>query len=190
MSNETNHEVNGMMISSPDEMQAIVERNKEGGWKDLTDQRKAFAMEYVINYDHRAAAKKVGFALSSGARLIKEPLIGAYISHLQELHLTSSIVTREFINSNYIQLLSMAMGREEIDIVLPNGEGIKATKTSIAEATSILKEMSKGIEYETPNVNAKNSDVSITIDFGNLIGDGSMDAAAVIESTAIVIEEQ
>lgn len=155
-------------IETPEDLQAKIERNRANGWADLSLQQKAFASEYTVSYDHISAAEKTGYEKPSGLRLLRHPLVIAYIEDLQELNKINGIITKDFINAQYLILLDMAMGREEIKICLANGERVSAKVTKISEAVSILKQLSSSINYAVP-INANNNvdgDVKLIMDIG------------------------
>lgn len=155
-------------VSSPEEMAVLIQRNKQNGWEDLPAQKRAFAMKYIIDYKHRGAAVEVGYSADHGIQLLRDPIVAAYIATLQEIQHTSDIITKDFINANYLQLLEMAMGEVDINMVLPNGDEISAKKTSVSDATNILKELSKSTEYER-DTGMKTAPVNIQIDFGAIM---------------------
>lgn len=162
--------MNTLPQTQAEQMQALVERNRTTDWVDLPLQEKAFAHEYIIHYDHLAAAEAVGKPRSSGISLLRNPLLAAYIAHLQGLQLTSNIITKDFINTQYLQLLDQATGKEDVNIVLANGLEITARKTLVGEATNILKEMSKSTEY-AKDTTQKTAPVSIVINTGSFYDD-------------------
>ena len=95
-----------------------VKRNRELGFPDLDDQRRAFCIKYVTNgYKHGAAAAKVGFSESMGVRLKREPLVAAFIVDLQKKYLAESIVTKQTLDFYLDELEDIAMGRVSIPIV-------------------------------------------------------------------------
>lgn len=154
------------LISTEEDLHALVKRNIQTDFADLPAQKKAFAHEYIIHYDHLSAAEAVGRPRSSGISLLRDPLLSAYIAHLQNVKLTSSIITKDFINTQYLQLLDQATGKEDIAIVLANGETMMARKTLMGEAVNIIKEMSKSTEY-AKDTSQKTAPVSITINTGS-----------------------
>lgn len=163
---------NNLPVSSQEELLTYVERQKQNGWEDLPSKKKAFAHELVANgYNHRLAAETTGFPKSRGIALLREPLISAYIEHLQTLQLTNNIITKDFINAQYLHLYEMATGLEPIHHVLPDGEEIMVRKTELGTAHNILDKMSKSTDYAKETGN-KSAAVNVNIDFGGLFGDG------------------
>lgn len=146
---------------NPDELidyESIIDRNRANGWDDLDPKRKAFALEYLANgHDHRAAAEKTGFGASRGMRLLREPLTNAYIDHVQNAHYSGRLITKQFVTSQYMRLLPMLMGDEEINIVLSNGAEMTGKKFHAASAVSVLRDLAKATGYIS-DVNAEPND--------------------------------
>jgi len=148
-----------------------VERNRENGFQDLGDQRRAFCIEYVSNgYKERKAAVKVGFAESTGAKLKREPLVAAYIVDLQKKYLAESIVTKQTLDVYLDELEDIAMGRVSIPIVTGSGEKINAKKFHADMAMKVYNERSKlhGIVEEEDKANAA---VNVTINMAGMTGE-------------------
>jgi len=159
-------------ISSPEELHTYVERQKANGFQDLPQNKRAFAHEYIIDYKHRRAATETGIPANKGIRLLREPLVAAYIEYLQTMQLTNNIITKDFINAQYLHLYDMATGLEPQCLVTADGDEYMARKTELGTAHNILDKISKSTEYAKETGN-KNAPVSISIDFGNLFGNGN-----------------
>ncbi len=121
-----------------------VERNRESGYPDLDDQRKAFCITYVTNgYRHMDAAVHVGFSKVMGTRLKREPLIAAYINDLMNKYLAESIVTKTTLDSYLDELEEIAFGREEVPMVTGAGESFEAAKFHPELAMKVYAERAK-----------------------------------------------
>ncbi len=157
-------------VSSEEEMNVLVERQRASGWADLPTKHKAFAHEYLLNYKHREAAVAVGYSANTGSSLLRDPMVASYIEHLQTMQLTNNIITRDFINRQYMHLYDMAIGDEPQHCILPDGDEYMAKKTELGTAHNILDKMSKSIEY-AKDAGTKSASVSVNIDMGSLFGD-------------------
>jgi len=169
-------------VSSAEEMDILLDRMKADGWATMNPVHRAFAHSYLDSYDHRGAAKEVGHAAAHGIKLLRDPIVAAYIAEMQNQSRLSTIISKDFINMNYLKLLDYAMGREEMPIVLASGDQITAKKVMVGEAKNILAEMAKSTEYEK-DTGTKTAAVSISINMGSLLGD---DAAGVVIDGDIV----
>lgn len=156
-------------VDSTEELSNLIEREMKSGFASLSTQRKAFAHEYIVDYKHRRAAKETGFSANTGIRLVREPLIAAYVEHLQSLQLTNNIITKDFINAQYMVLYEMSIGEVEQHHVLPDGTPMLIKKTELGTAHNILDKMSKSIEYAKDTGN-KTAAVSISIDIDGIRG--------------------
>lgn len=154
----------------------MIARNMETGWVDLTEQKKAFAYEYIANgFKHREAAAKIGFNPNSAMSVLRDPMVSAFISHLQEKHFTSTIITKQFVESYYLELLPRLAGEEEIDVVNASGECFRAKKFHGSEIVSVLRDLSKATGY------AKEEDKSNIVNI-------QMNFAAVMSKPEVIID--
>jgi len=156
-------------VTSKEELDIFIERNVISDWPDLDLKKKAFAIEYAFSYNHREAAKEVGFSAGQGIKLIRDPLVVSYIEHLQKQKITSNIITKDYINTQYIKLLEIAMGEVEVPMVDGQGNEFTGKKTLVGEAINIVKEMAKSIEY-AKDTGAKTAPVDISINFHDMFG--------------------
>jgi hypothetical protein len=148
-----------------------IERNRQNGWPDLDERRKALAYNYVSNgYDHRSAASNCGFSANSGLRLIREPLLGAFIEHLQKETYQADIISRSLVESRLDQLWEIAVGDCPIPIVLANGEEIEAAKFHGELAMSVIKEQNKMKGFVKEDTN-KSGNVLIQINTNAMTGE-------------------
>lgn len=177
-----------LFASTPEEMEVLLARERNNGFESLTPNRRAFCHEYITNgYKHREAAKSVGIAAASGIRVLREPLVGAYISYLQSMQQTSAIITKDYINAQYMALYDMATGLEPQCLVTADGDEFMAKKTELGTAHNILKEMSKSTDYAQETGN-KVAAVSVNIDFGNLRGNISVDSHDDASDEGVIID--
>ena len=164
---------NALVIENKSQLALIIERNKTSGWPDLEPKRKAFAMHYIIDYDARNAAKKAKFAEATGARLIREPLLSAYISELQNEELISNVVTEDFVRTQWLNLIPMLSGQVEVPIVLADGTQVDVKKFHASELNSVLKELAKSTKFYEEG--SGGSQVNVQINVGALLGENAKD---------------
>ncbi len=148
-----------------------VERNRELGFPDLEEQKKAFAIKYVTNgYLHRQAAADSGFPLSRGIRLKREPLVAAYISDLMNKYLAESLVTKQTLDIYLDELEDIAMGRVDVPMITGNGDEIEARKFHPDLAMKVYSERSKlhGIVKDENNGSGV---VNVQINMNSLTGE-------------------
>ena len=161
-------------LYDPDEVNAQIERNRKNGFEDLTLPERAFAHQYIIDYDHRRAAVDTGFGADAGIRLVRKPLIAAYIKALQDEDLVADTITRDFVRAQMLNLLPKLMGDEEIPVVLSNGANILARKFHAGEANALLRELAKAVDfYEVRESRLSGSFAEM---FKEVMDDGSADS--------------
>ncbi|REK56689.1 MAG: hypothetical protein DWQ49_09975 [Bacteroidetes bacterium] len=153
-----------------DDTQNVIERNKLDGWVDLDSKRKAFAMRYIIDYDHRTAAEESGFSPNIAMSLLREPLTAAFISELQKEKGLSNIVTSDFIKTQFVNLIPYLSGQIEVPIVTGSGEQIEARKFYPGELVNVLKELAKSTKFYEDGSSDKGV-TNIQINMGDLVGD-------------------
>lgn len=147
-----------------------VERNRELGFPDLEEQKKAFAIKYVTNgYQHRLAAVDAGFPLSRGIQLKREPLVAAYISDLMDKYLAESLVTKQTLDIYLDELEDIAMGRIDVPMITANGDAVSGKKFHADLAMKVYNERSK-LHGIVKDENGGSGVVNVQINMGNLTG--------------------
>ena len=149
-----------------------IERQKERNFPELSDQDRGFAIEYIQNgYSHTDAAEKVGRARSAGKKLLANPLVAAYIKFLQEGMWQESLITHHFVEMKYFELLDMAMGEEEINLVDKDGHQFQAKITDISNAVKIVDKMSLMNGHSQKPEDKGKGNISIRIDNNAWLGE-------------------
>ena len=149
---------------------ADLELEIESNWPSLCPQEKGFALEYIENgFDHREAAKTVGRAKAAGIKLLRKPLVHAYISHLQKQYVQESLFTQQFYEAKLLELYEMAVGDVEVPMVDSDGEQFKAKKFHGSLALNILKERGLTTGVAKPEERGPGG-VKVVIDMGALLG--------------------
>ena len=145
----------------------------ERDWTNVPEQDKAFAVEYVTNgFKHLDAAQAVGLSRSSGLRKLRDPLIGAFIGYLQENANQAKLITQQFVEQQYIEVLPMLKGEIEVPIHdLKSGETTNAKKFHSAEVVSVLRDLGKSSGYIQPEFGPSAATVNVQINLADLAGD-------------------
>ena len=151
------------------ETQELVRRNQEQGWPDLSEQKRAFALNYILDYNHRNAAQQVGLGAHVGLRTLRDPLVAAFVKHLQDEQATTNFITEDFIRAQYLALIPKLAGEEEVPIVLGDGREIDACKFFPGELTNVIKELAKSTKFYEDG-SGQNAPVQVNIDMGALLG--------------------
>lgn len=145
---------------------------KGNNFADLPLNKRAFALSYIMSYNHREAAKEAGFVPDRGISLLRDPMISAFIAHLQdEIHI-SNVVTADFVRHHMVSLIPKLSGEEEVPMVLPNGEEIIAKKFHSGELINLLKELAKSTKFYEDGSGQGNGGVTVNINVAALLGGG------------------
>lgn len=144
-----------------------VESLRKDNWARLDAKRKAFAYKYIETYDHCEAAKAAGFSRSAGLGLLRDPLIVAFIDDLQQVMGERSIITRDFINVQWMKVLPKLMGEEEVMLgVDKDGMQQEGYKFHASEAVRAVTELSKSTNFYAGG--SGNANVSVNINLAAL----------------------
>ncbi len=144
----------------------LIERNRLTDWEDLSPEQRAFVFEYMQNgFNHREAARVTGFKPNNGFRMLRHPLVASYIQHLQEEQYERSLLTKSFVEAQYLEIIPKLKGNEEVPLVTGMGEEVFVKKFHSAEMVSVLRDLSKISGMQTEEKQNKNS-VSVTINLG------------------------
>ena len=163
----------GQDIATLEERAVLLERNRGLNWPDVTPEQRAFAYELLRNgYKHAAAAEEIGLARSAGIRLLRHPLVSAFIAELQEQEASHNFITKRFVESMYVDLLPKLLGEEEVPLVTPAGEQFHAKKFHSSEAVSVLRDLSKSSGYQETE-GPKSATVNVTINAAAMQGSAS-----------------
>jgi len=171
------------VLYSTDSLALEVERQKQLGWSDLDPQLRAFAHEYIIDYNHRRAASETGYPMAKGIQLVRDPLVSAYVQHLQNQNLVSNIITEDFVRSQYLNIIPKLMGDEEVNIVTAMGQELSVKKFHSSELVSVLRELGKSTKFYE---NGSGQDAGVTINLN--LGDVCSDNVNIIDGEVVQIE--
>lgn len=152
---------------------SVIERHLANGFVDMEERDKAFAVEYITNgFRHSEAAEAIGLPRSSGVGKIRNPVIRAFISYLQEQNNVGKIITQQFVEAQYLEILPMLKGEEEVEIVdMKNGGTFKAKKFHSAEVVSVLRDLGKSSGYIAPEYGGGGTVVNVQLNLTDLVGE-------------------
>lgn len=153
------------------EMQEKIKRNTLNGWEDLEPKRKAFALRYVVDYNHRQAAEDAGFSANAGISLVREPLLSAFISEIQHQAQITNLITEDFVRTQWMNMIPLLMG----DVQMPmgvdrDGDQVYGQKFYPAELNNVLKEMAKTTKIYDEG-SGQGGNVNVQINVAGLIGE-------------------
>lgn len=129
-----------------EDLNTQISHNKLNGWEDLTEQQKLFGMRYVESYVIKRAAEEAGISALKASKWLRDPLMLEYIGELQALLNGRSIINKDFIALQFLNLLPKLMGEEEVPIIFA-GEMISTKKFFANETVSVLRELAKSTDF-------------------------------------------
>lgn len=147
----------------------IIAEQVELGWPDITDQQKVFVVKYLTEFNYYKAAQESGLDSGAALRLLRDPLINAYVKHLRQGLEARELLTREMAAQNWIELIPRLKGEIEVPVVTKSGEVVNVKKYFAAELLRAISELSK-ISGLTPieAIETGKKSVSVTLNFGGL----------------------
>lgn len=134
-------------MQSSEDLKNQIEANKNAGWFDLTDQQKMFGMAYVETYVIKSSAEAANVSPNTASKWLREPLILEFINELQSHLNNRSVITKDFVNLQWLKLMPKLMGEEEVAMVDKEGDEFMAKKFHSGEAVGLLKELSKATNF-------------------------------------------
>lgn len=138
----------------------------------LEPQERLFCYEYLVDFDHKRAAEKVGRSPNAGIRLLRKPSISKYIKLLTDELAAESLISREMVEYELLHnYLPMAKGDKEIQGVDRDGVSWSGRVTNMAAYKAALEMMAKHSGFTVPEVvkggltiNINHEAMGITID--------------------------
>lgn len=159
--NELTAQIDERVLDSSSQVESL----RKGNWEKLDAKRKAFVYKYIESYDHCAAAKAAGFSRSQGLGLLRDPLVAAFLNDVQETMGERSIITRDFINVQWMKVLPKLMGEEEVMLgVDKDGTQLEGYKFHAGEATRALTELSKSTNFYAGGTGNANVSININLE--------------------------
>ena len=94
--------------------ESLIKFNQENNWPDLKPDVKVMAAEYAVCGVIKDAAKAAGISKVRASRLLRDPLVAAYVGMLTEEISERTLIRREFLELEAIDLYEKNKGEEEI----------------------------------------------------------------------------
>lgn len=142
----------------------LIERHRETYWNNLDSKLKMFAYEYLKEYNHRNSAALAGFPKNDGLRILREPVVQAFIQDITDDRQVTTNITKEYISTMWMRMLPKLMGEEEVAMVTSSGEEKTACKFFASEAVSAIREMGKSTKFYEDGSGGTVLNLSLAID--------------------------
>jgi len=153
-----------------DDTSQYVSRQAEEGWPDLSPVEAAFAHRYCVNgYSHREAAEHVGRNAANGIKMLRIPLVRCCISWIQREQHTESLITKDFVEAQMMELYEKASGDKSVAVIDSDcvEHTVKVFNGQLCQ--SILKEFSSAVGFSKIEKD-KTSRIHIHLDENALTG--------------------
>lgn len=134
-------------MKSSDDLKKQIQENKLNGWADLTDAQQAFGMAYVETYQIKSSAESTGVPLAKASKWLRDPLMLEFINELQSHLNNRSVISKDFVNLQWLSLMPKLLGEEEVAMIDKDGDVFMAKKFHASESVSLLKELSKSTNF-------------------------------------------
>ena len=126
---------------------SLVERNRKSNWPDLQPKHKMLAYYYLEEYNWSKAAKKVGISGSTASAMFRnDPVFAAFVNDLQEEYAQRSVVNADFVRVQWLKVLPMVMGEEEVPLVY-KGDQFSAKQFDSNATAKVLTELGKSTKF-------------------------------------------
>ena len=133
----------------------------------LSIQEQAFAYQYMVGYDYIRAAKEAGMPQAQGKRLTTSSHIARFIGQMQKQDAVHDLITRDFVEKQYIRILPKLLGEERVPLVV-NGFAEEHFLFQAAPALTALRDMQKTTDFQKQK-DADDSNVTVTVNIANLV---------------------
>lgn len=155
----------------PGELDRIIERMRGNGWADLEPAKRSFALAYSATSSVSQASIDSGVSESSCRKYLRDPVVRAMISDIQEEYARVSIINRHFVEQKMLETLEKLEGNVEVPMVTGQGIPITEKKFHSGEVVNLLKEMGKISGIIPERRDSSGGGVQVTINMGALLGE-------------------
>ena len=153
-------------LSKKDEQSVadLLEYNRSNNWPDVSPQHKVLVHEYSICGDLGAAAKAANMSRPLASRTLRDNLVRSYLDDIHADSRQDSIITRQFVELQYLEYLDQVNGDVEVPVVTRDGDVIMAKKFDSTGKLGALRDMAKFSGMEK-NVGSSSGGVVVQFDF-------------------------
>jgi len=144
-------------------VESLLDYNKQNGWPDVKSQHKVIVHEYAVAGNVSDAAKAGKVTKATVSKILRDPIVRGYLDFIWEDHRLDSILTRQFVELQYLDFLDQVNGDTEVPIVTKEGDSMMAKKFDATGKLGVLRDMSKFAGMEDKSGNSLGG-VSVNID--------------------------
>lgn len=146
-----------------------MEEQVKLGWPDVEEQYKAFVSKYLIDFNYHSAAIAVGIDPKSAIKILRDPLVNAYVKWMRQGLEARDLMTRELVVHKWLETLPELRGDVAVPFVTKMGENVMVRKYHASEYVRALVELSR-ITNLTPqeSLAGKQPKIEVTLNFQGL----------------------
>lgn len=128
---------------NPDECATYLTEQRQNGFTALSQRDRRFALDFIQSGSYVEASKAAGVSTAVGRRLMRNPLVSAFISYLNQRQEHYSLIDAGFIETQYLSLFAKLIGEDDIPMVDKEGGQFQGKKFDGPAAVSALRDMAK-----------------------------------------------
>ena len=124
-----------------------IEWNELNDWADVTSEQKLIAYEWVGSmHDVQATSQTMNMSTRKIQSKLRHPWIRAFISHLESQLKFTSILSRAWLEQEWLEQYRRLTGEIPVPFVNRDGDEFGVRKFHPAEVVSALKEIGKLVD--------------------------------------------
>lgn len=160
-------------VREQQELSTWLEYNRNYNWPDLPSQSKVLVHKVVENNGNiTQASKVVGIGRSRAARILQDPLVGAYRDDMEAELRRDSLISRHWLELESIDLYEKMIGEQDIPMVTRDGDQIIAKSFNPSGANAAMKTlMVLGGVSTAEGAGTDKGAVNVQINMGDFTGE-------------------
>jgi|GEM_PF-4804341 len=128
---------------TPGELNSFLAEQRENGFLALPQPKRLFGLNFTETGSYAKASEAASISNDTGRRWLRDPLVSAFISYLNQQKEHYSLIDASFVESQYLVLLAKLLGEEEVPMVNKDGATFLGRKFHSSEAVAALRDMAK-----------------------------------------------
>ena len=159
---------NADLINTVQEMDLLIDHNKKNGWPSLNANQRVFAHNFLVHRTIGKAAKETGISSIMGGKFIRNPVVSAFVKHLQELQAIRFSIDSDFATMELLEAMEKFKGEVDVPMIDSDGMQFHGRKFHPEQYMAVLKELNKISGLNNQSVTGGPGGVTIKIDMGTM----------------------
>lgn len=149
---------------TPEQLRSFLAEERENGFLHLDQDGRLFAIEFTRCGSVPEAADAVKISRERAKRMIRDPLVRNFINYLNQQKEHYSLIDASFIETQYLELLAMVLGKEDVAMVNKDGMTFTARAFDGNVARGVLQDLAKisGNFKDDPSVVINQNNVNLS----------------------------